>query len=198
MRERIQVRTIVELLSRPPIAFTVGLAVACTFVWQGIASFMPTFLVQHRGYSVSLAGAFFSAYFVIQGVLQVVVGTLSDHFGRDIVLAGCMICGILGVALLVTGPGLLAVVIAVVMVGIGMSFAAATIPRFMDHLGERERGAGIGLVRTVYGIFGAFGSVTVGYLADAHGWTASFWSLAVLMGLVFGALVVNQLASLEL
>lgn len=109
-----------------------------------------------------------------------------------------MLFGMLGVALLVTGPGLLTVVIAVVMVGIGMSFAAATIPRFMDHLGERERGVGIGLARTVYGIFGAFGSATVGYLADIHGWTASSWSLVALMGLVFGALVTNQLASLEL
>jgi MFS family permease len=198
MRDRIQIQTFVELLSRPPIAFTVAIAVACTFVWQGLASFMPTFLVAHRGYSASLAGAFFSAYFVFQGVLQVVVGALSDRFGRDAALAGCMVCGTLGVALLIVGPGLLAVGAAVVLLGTGMSFAAATIPRFMDHLGEQERGAGIGLVRTVYGIFGAFGSVTVGYLADAYGWETSFWSLTVLMTFVFVGLVINRAASLEI
>lgn len=61
-----------------PILFSMALATICMFVLQANVSFLPTFLVEHRGYSQSYAGLVFSAYFVAQGVLQVGVGSLSD------------------------------------------------------------------------------------------------------------------------
>ncbi|MFP9060822.1 MFS transporter [Natrialbaceae archaeon A-chndr2] len=191
MRERLELDPLLEVLSRPPIAFTVGLAICCAFVWQGLASFMPTFLMDHRNHSQTLAGIVFSAYFVVQTITQVGVGAVSDRYGRDIAAAGCMICGSSGLLLFVFVPGWLAIGLGVVLVGTGLGWGAALLPRVMDNLSEAERGAGFGLVRTVYGVVGALGSVGTGFFADQFGWAVSFTILAGFLALVLVALVGN-------
>ena len=63
------------------------------------------------------------------------------------------------------------------------------MPKFMDHLGEHERSAGFGLVRTVYMVLGASGSVVTGFVADLFGWGAAFLGLTLLLVGMLGALV---------
>jgi predicted MFS family arabinose efflux permease len=191
MRDRFELGPLVELLSRPEIAFTVCLAVAGAFVWQATSSFLPTFLVQYRGMSTTTAGTVFSAYFVVQAITQVGVGAASDRFGRDPATAGCMALGVAGFAVLIAVPGRLAVAVAVLLFGTGLGWGGALIPRFMDALSEEEQGAGFGLVRTAYGVVGSLGSVVTGLLADVFGWAVSFGVLTALLALVFAALVVN-------
>jgi len=196
MRDRLELGPLLEVLSRPPIAFTVCLAIACAFVWQAIASFLPTFLIAHRGHSQTLAGAVFSAYFVVQAITQVGVGAASDRYGRDAAAAGCMVFGASGLALLVAVPGWLSLAVAILFVGTGLGWGAALLPKVMDNLSESERGAGFGLVRTVYGVLGALGSVGTGLLSDLFSWAVAFSVLAGLMALVFLALVANWLFDL--
>ncbi|WP_121743984.1 MFS transporter [Natronorubrum halophilum] len=196
MAERFELEPILELLSRPQIAFPICLAVAGAFVWQATASFLPTFLVEHRGQSTELAGTVFAGYFVVQAVTQVGVGAASDRYGRDLATAGCMVLAATGFGLLVTAPGTISLLAAVVLVGTGLGWGAALLPRFMDVLSESERGAGFGLIRTVYGFIGALGSVVTGLLADLFGWGVSFAVLAALLALVFVALAVNWALSL--
>jgi len=191
MRDRFELEPVAELLSRPKIAFTVCLAIAGAFVWQAVSSFLPTFLVEYRGQSTTLAGAVFSSYFVVQAVTQVGVGAASDRYGREVSTAGCMVLAVAGFALLIAVPGFVAVAAAVVLLGTGLGWGGALIPRFMDELSEAEQGAGFGLVRTVYGVVGPLGSVATGFFADAFGWGVSFGVLTALLALVFVALVGN-------
>jgi len=191
MRDRFERDPIVELLSRRRIAFTVCLAAAGAFVWQATSSFLPTFLVAYRGQSQTTAGVVFSAYFVVQAVTQVGVGAASDRFGREAATAGCMVLAVVGFALLILAPGIVALAVAVVLVGTGLGWGGALIPRFMDELDDEEQGAGFGLVRTVYGVIGSFGSVATGLFADLFGWAVSFGVLTGLLALVVVALAVN-------
>jgi len=66
----------------------------------------------------------------------------------------------------------------------------------IDLLSEAERGAGFGLVRTVYGVVGALGSVGTGLVADLLGWGAAFLTLAGLLAVVFLALAANRIFAL--
>lgn len=191
MRERFELGPVVELLTRPKIAFTVCLAVAGAFVWQATASFLPTFLVEFRGQTETTAGLVFSAYFVVQAVTQVGVGAASDRFGRDVSTAGCMLSAAAGYGLLLTTTGLLPLAVAVFLVGLGLGWGGALLPRFIDELGEAERGAGFGLVRTVYGVVGSLGSVVTGTLASAFGWPVAVAVLVALLALVVVALATN-------
>jgi MFS family permease len=167
--------------------------VLCAFAWQATASFLPTFLVEYRGFSATAAGVVFSAYFVVHGLTQPVIGRLSDRYGRDGVLAACMVLAIAGFLLFVGGTGRVAVGSAVLLVGTGMGWSAAALPRFMDHLSDEERGAGFGLVRTTYMVLGSMGSVVTGAVADVLGWAVAFSLLAALLGTVVVVLAVARL-----
>jgi MFS family permease len=193
LTERFRLAPIVELLGRRPIRFTVAMSVLCAFTWQSTASFLPTFLVEYHGYSQTFAGVVFSAYFVVHGVTQPVLGRVSDRYGRDGVIAGCLALGIVGYLLLVATESLLGLGAAIVLIGTAMSWSAAMLPRFMDHLSDTERGAGFGLVRTTYMVLGSLGSVVTGAVADVWGWGPSFVLLAVLLTVVLFALATNWL-----
>ncbi len=191
MRDRFELAPALALLGRPPILFTLLMALVGAFVWQSIASFLPTFLIEHRGQSATLAGVVFSAYFVVQGLVKVGVGAASDRYGREAATAGCMITAAVGMVAFVAAPGPLGIAAAVVLLGVGLSWAAAVEPRFIDHLSEAERSTGFGLVRTVYLVIGALGPVIVGLLADLAGWAVSFGVLTGLLLLVFVLILVN-------
>lgn len=193
IRERVRLAVLFELLSRPPIAGTLLVSVLCAFVWQGTASFLPTFLIQHRGYSEPAAGAVFSAYFVVQGVGQPLMGWLSDHIGRDTAMSLCMAAGVAGYGLFALGPGVASVAAATGLIGIAMSWGATMLPKFLDNMSAAEEGMGFGLVRTTYMMFGASGSVGVGVLADVAGWPSAFLTLSGILAVVLVSLAAAAL-----
>jgi MFS family permease len=184
MRSRFELGPLRELLARPEIRFTTAVAVGGAFCWQATASFLPAFLIGHHGYSAGAASALFSAYFVVHGATQPVLGGLSDRVGRDAAAALAFGIGIVGYGTLVAGSGL-AVVAAIPLVGVSMSWGAPVQTRFIDHLSEQERAAGFGLVRTVYMVLGSLGSVVVGSLADVAGWGVAFGGLLAVVAVAF-------------
>ena len=193
MADRFELHAVRELLGRRPISFTVALAVACEFVWQATASFLPAFLIGHHGLSTTFAGVLFGSYFIVHGVVQIGVGRVSDRFGRDPATAGCMLFAIAGYSTLVLASSLPVLVVGILLTAVGMSWVSAVLPRFIDHLSVEERGSGFGLVRTVYGILGAMGSVGVGFFADLFDWGVAFGLLLVPLTFVLCALVANSI-----
>ncbi|WP_066418559.1 MFS transporter [Halorubrum aethiopicum] len=193
MRDRLRLGPLVELLSRPSVLLPLAIATIGTYVTQGVISFLPTFLVDFRGYSPSFAGGVFSAFFVVRAGAQVAIGRLSDRAGRDGAIGMAMLSGALGAAGFVALPGYVGLAVAVLLAGFGSSFFSAIDPRFMDAMSETERGAGFGLVRTVYTVIGSAGSVGVGLTADLFGWAVSFGVLAGLFGVAFLVIAANAL-----
>ncbi|KYH27395.1 multidrug resistance protein MdtL [Halalkalicoccus paucihalophilus] len=198
LREGFEPRTLLELLSRPAIAYTTVLAVISAFTWQATASFLPTFLIARHGYSTALAGMLFSLYFVAHGVFAPAIGSFSDRFGRDPTLGATLAVGILAYPVLVLGPSLPVVVLGVVLAGIAMSWSAPLQDRYIVRLSEGEENRGFGLVRTVYMLLGALGSVATGTLADLAGWGVAYGALGVLLAVAVGSLVIVRLRGLAL
>jgi MFS family permease len=197
MRNRLAVRPLLALLVRPPITYSTVLAVLGAFCWQATASFLPAFLVAFRGFSVPDAALLFSAYFVVNGVGQPLVGWLSDRLGRDAAATVTMASGTAGYALLVVGSPAV-VPLGVGAVGVAMAWSAPVQSRILDRFSEAERGAAFGLVRTVYMVLGASGSVVTGVLADAAGWAAAFGLLVCVMGVALALLLGNWALGLDL
>ena len=201
MRERFAAGPVAELLSRPSILYTTLLATLGAFSWQATASFLPTFLSIGGGLSTALSALLFSLYFLVHGGTQPITGALSDRLDRDTAAMVTMSSGVIGYGLLVAvavadTAGLAPTVAGVVFVGLAMSWGAPVQSRFMDHLATEERGAGFGLVRTVYMVIGASGSVVVGALSDVAGWGVAFGLLAAIMALGLTTLVANRLLGL--
>lgn len=196
MTDRFALEPVLELLSRRKIAFTAVLAFLFEFIWQATASFLPTFLITYHGYSVTFASTLFSAYFVIQGLTQPGIGSLSDRYGREEIAGLCAVFGIGGYMLLLLGSRLSVLLAGIFCVGIAMGWSAALLPRFVDNLSAAERGAGFGLVRTTYMMLSATGSVVVGTVADAAGWAVAFGIFVVFLAVICVSLVGNQVLDL--
>lgn len=197
MRETIEVRSLLDLVSRPKIAFPLFIAMAGTYVVQGLLSFLPAFLVAFHGFQPTRAAVAFSLFFVIRAGSQIGLGRVSDSFGRDVAIGSSMLLGAVGLSLLLADAGIHLLVVGVILTGIGSGFFSAIDPRFMDALTPKERGTGFGLVRTVYTVLGAAGSAGVGITTDLFGWAAAFGTLALLFIISFIALVVNRAFNLE-
>ncbi|MEM4781591.1 MAG: MFS transporter [Halalkalicoccus sp.] len=193
LREGFEPGAVVALLSRPAIAYTTVLAVIAAFTWQATASFLPAFLIGHHGYSTGLAGALFSLYFVAHGVFAPAIGGLSDRFGRDPVLGATLAVGILAYPLLVVGPSIPVVAGAVALAGVAMSWSAPLQDRFIVRLSAGEKNRGFGLVRTVYMLLGALGSVVTGTLADLAGWGVAYGALGGLLAIAVCSLLFVRL-----
>ncbi|MFC6767128.1 MFS transporter, partial [Natrinema soli] len=179
-----------ELLSRKAIRFTVLLGVVTEFITQGLFSFLPTFFVEYHGYSTARAGYLFSGFFLVLAVGGIVVGNVSDRYGRDGTIAGCMVFAGLG-SLFLLVDRLWIVLVAVFLIGVGTCGVIVVQSRILDYLSEDEEGTGFGLVRTVYMILGSSGSVTVGFFADRFDWTVSFGFIGLLCAVVLVCYAVN-------
>jgi MFS family permease len=183
VRDRIGLDRAVDLLTRPGLAYATAVAVLAEFAGMATTSFLPTFLVEARGLSLARASLLFSLYFVVVGVAQPATGWLSDRAGRGRATALATVAGTAGYAALVAAEGLPVAVAGVLLAGYAMSWSAPVQAQFVDRLGADERGAGFGLVRTVYVLLGSLGSVVVGTVADAAGWRVAFGLLAAVLAL---------------
>jgi YNFM family putative membrane transporter len=107
-------------------------------------------------------------------------------------------CGIAGYVLLLLGSGVGTIVPAVGLIGLGMGWGPPIQSRFMDELAAAERGAGFGLVRTVYIGFAALNGVVIGTAATVMGWSVSIAILAAMLLIAVSLIGVNRLFGLEL
>ena len=198
MAERFELGAIRELLVRPPIIYTTLLAMLGAFTWQATASFLPVMLQAHHGLSTATASLLFSIYFLSHGLTQPVTGWLSDRFSRDGATMLTTATGVVAYGLLVVDGRLWALVVGSLGAGLAMSWGSPLQSRFLDRLSAAEQGAGFGLVRTVYMILGASGSLVVGAVSDLAGWPVAFGLLSTIMALSLCGLLANRLLGLGL
>ncbi|WP_251342196.1 MFS transporter [Haloplanus halophilus] len=188
-------RALVGVLSRPPVAFAVFLAVVGEFAALATVSLLPVFLVDHHGLSMARAGLLFSAYFVVVAAFQPVSGRASDLVGRETVVAVLFAAGAAGYATLALTTRLALAAPAVALVGAAMAWGPPVQSRAVDALADAERGVGFGLFRTGYILLGALGPLVVGSTADAAGWAVAVGLLAGLLGLTAAVLVLDRLVA---
>lgn len=187
-----------ELLRRPGVAYTVLLAVVVSFTFQAVSSFLPTFLVQFRGLDEGTAGVAFGAVFALSAVAQPIAGRVSDAVSRDLALAASVVVAASGLTVLLVVPGTVGTVGGVATLGLGIAWPGVLQARFVDQFAAEERGYGFGLARTTYMFLAAPGSVVVGSLSEAAGWTVGFGVVVGLLCCALVALAANHLLDLGL
>lgn len=182
-------RTLARRALQPQLAFTVLLAVIAYFTWQAFASFLPTFLIEYHGLSDQRASLAFGAVFVVTAVAMPVIGELSDRYGRDALLAGCMLILAVAFGLFVVVSSVVGIVLAVGLLGLGTAWEGPLQTRFFDNLPADERGPLFGFVRTTYLFLSAAGSWVTASIADGFGWPAAFGFLVALA--IFGVVAIG-------
>lgn len=187
VRAQFELRALLAHLQRRGLVFTTLLAGLSYFAYTATASFFPTFLVESWDMSTARASVAFAAIYLIRSLLNPVLGRLSDGVGRDPILALCFVIGAGGYLVLLVPGATVVLVAGVGLLGAGMSFGGVIMSRFMDELGDDERGQGYGFANTIANIVGSAGSVVTGTLATVSGWPAA-------VGLLLGLLLLAALA----
>jgi predicted MFS family arabinose efflux permease len=184
LRSQLDLSMVVGILGTPSVVYSIFLAAAGTFTFQAVTSFLPTFLVEARELSTATAGVLFGVIFLLSAVAQPITGRISDEVGRDAVTAGTMVIAIVGFLAVLGFLPVVGVVGGVLILGTGLSWFPVVVSRLMDVLPDDDQSRSFGLVRTVYMLFGALGSIVTGTVADTFGWVPAY-------GVVAGILVVS-------
>lgn len=153
--------------------------------------FLPSMpaIQSYFGASPSAVQFLLSGFLFMNGILQLIIGPLSDRFGRRpvalwafgiFILASVVCANAPNTATLVTARTIQAVVVASFV----LSRAAAR-----DIAGSKDAASLMGYIAMGMSVAPMLGPTIGGFLQEAFGWTAPFWTLAILGSFVLFLIV---------
>ena len=157
------------------------------FSFQGLTAFFPTYLVTERGMSQELGAAMLALVFASGAVFQFVGGDLADRWGHHRVLLLVAAASVPPLVALPFVRGLPAVAAVAALFGVRAAVGSVSNSYVVRILPESVRGTAWGLVRSLFFVVGATGSVAVGAMADRALFDEAFFVLAGITAL--GALL---------
>lgn len=150
------------------------------FTWQGVMSFLPTFLQTDHGFSPTIASATFAGLFLAGIVTKPVAGSLSDRMARPTIAATGLAIAVAGITILIAAPVAWAAMMGVALYAIGhKSFGPVMAAYLMDLFPDGSMGGDLGAARTVYLGLASLGPAYVGVVAIEWNYTVAFIGLAV-------------------
>lgn len=154
------------------------------FVWQSFTGFYPTYLVDVKGFSPSVAGTIFALFFGVGVLVKPVSGTAYDRIGMRASLLLVLIGPIGGLAVLPFVAGFWPIVAVTALVSTMLGSGAITQSYLADTIPTNVRGTGLGVVRTTAATLGSAGPVLFGVIADRGYFDEGYFALAALMALI--------------
>ncbi len=164
-----------------PRAFAICQAgLAEKFVDTAVWLLFPLYFVA-QGLSVGAVGLLVFAYGITWGLGQLLSGPLSDYWGRRwFIVVGMFLCAVaMGIVPLL---GVRFALVGAVLAGVGMAGLYPTLPAALaDITPRRIQASGHGVYRFWRDLGYAAAALTLGLIADAAGFAAAFYFVAILM-----------------
>ena len=172
----------------PPHMFTLVMLAGLSAL--NMSLFLPSLntIAAEYGVDYSVMQLAVSGYFAATAIMQIIVGPISDRFGRrPVVLVGFAIFTLAsaGAALAPTGAAFLAFRLVQATVATGMVLSRAVV---RDLVSQDKAASMIGYVTLGMSIMPMIGPFIGGAVDEFLGWRANFW-LLTLMGLLMVVLV---------
>jgi predicted MFS family arabinose efflux permease len=183
-----------EVLSevrRPAVVLTALVLTLGFGVWQAFTGFYPTYLIERKGLSPTVAASLFGLYFALGIGIQPAAGAAYDRYGIGRTLPILFVIVIGGLLALPTLEGFWPLAAITVVLSFMLGNIAVLLPYLTARLPDAIQGTCLGLIRTVYMTIGAASPLVFGAIADRGLFDEAFWLLAA--GLAANLLLVLRL-----
>jgi MFS family permease len=150
-------------------------------VWQIFTGFYPTYLIEVKGLSPTVAAGLFSVFFGFAIFIQPLSGAVYDRIGIRRTLPIFLGITAVGFIILFFSDGVWTLAGVTVLLGCMTSTVAVTMPYLTGTLSEEVQGTGLGLLRTSYMLVGAVSPTAFGTIAEAGYFAEGFSALALLI-----------------
>lgn len=173
-----------EVLSeiRRPTVVTTALVLTLAFgIWQAFTGFYPTYLIERKGLSPTVAASLFGLYFALGIGIQPATGAAYDRFGIRRTLPALFVTGAVGLTALPMLEGFWPLVGITVVLSFMLGNIAVLLPYLTAQLPDEIQGTCLGLIRTIYMTIGATTPFLFGSIADRGFFDEAFWILAAIL-----------------
>lgn len=156
------------------------------FVFQSMASFFPTLLINVTSVTQETASAGLSVFFLLVAVMNVVLGKVSDQVNKDLILSTCVLTATLGFLSILFFERRVLLFVAVLFIGAGFGWGSTLASRLIDLFSQANRGTGYGTANTIANLIGSAGSAVSSIVATRYTWEGTLWLWVglLLLGLV--------------
>ncbi|WP_440767253.1 MFS transporter [Natronorubrum sp. DTA7] len=176
---RDDLHVLTSVFRQPSVVYATAVLILGLFVWQAFTSFYPTYLVEVKGLSTTVASFLFGTFFALGILIKPLAGGAYDRFGirrsLTIVASGPTI----GLIALPYVDDLWILIAVTALVSTLLGFATVVEPSLLHSLPEEIRGTGFGILRSVGFTIGATSPVLFGAAADRGFFDEMFLVLAV-------------------
>ncbi|WP_164974808.1 MFS transporter [Halegenticoccus tardaugens] len=170
------------VLRQPAVVYPTSVLILGLCIWQAFTSFYPTYLVEVKGLSTTVAGIMFGLFFALGILIKPLSGGAYDRIGIRhslMIVASGPVIAFISLPLF---DGFWALVIITVFVSTLLGFATITEPYLLETLPDDVRGTGFGILRTIAFMIGALSPVFFGGAADRGFFDEAFVVLAAVAG----------------
>jgi MFS family permease len=177
------IRRITSSIATKGIPTVVAVQILLGFTSQGLLGFFPTYLIEIKGFSPTIAATLFGAYFAVGILIQPLTGLGNDRFGPRVTLAMLVLFYSIGLFGLYFANTVLHIALLIVLLSHRNGTGIVTNTFIADALQDEIKGSGLGFLRSVWLLVAATCPVIVGYLGDLGLLREAYLMLAILAGL---------------
>lgn len=187
-------RQITRVVRTRSLATATLIMILVSFFFQAFTSFYPTYLITVKNLSTAAAATLFALFFATAMLGQLGAGLVSDRIGPVRTLTLVLATASIGLIALPFATGPYTLLLVTLLIGVQSGtwpvINAYTIPRIPAAL----QGGGFGLIRTGFILITAFGSTTVGLLAEQTSLELVFASIGItiITALIVVTLLLND------
>jgi MFS family permease len=146
--------------------------------WQGVITFLPTYLQVNKGFSPMLASGGYALIFVVGLLVMPISGTISDRYHRVTIAIASLCLSLVGLGLLIIAPSVVVCFLAIILFGMGlMAYTPVMQAYLMDYFPDNSMGGDFGAFKTIYSGGGSIGPAYVGFVASVSSYTTAFLTL---------------------
>jgi predicted MFS family arabinose efflux permease len=152
----------------------VSAMILVVIVFHGVSAFLPTYLIEVKGTSQSVATTVFGLFFIGGFVLQLIAGVGADRWSNRAILFAITVIAAVSAVGLTRSSGIIPITVLSIALSSVAAYISVANTYFASVLPDETQGSGIGAIRTVVIGIGGMSPLITGYFGDANQFDLAF------------------------